>query len=1075
MTLLPPDQITQAYERLRELISDTAEPKSKLLLVRQLLEGIYKKLSADSQISFSGLFARMQYAHERLEAPAELSAQLNQLRIVCNKAAHEEDYRAGKSTWFSAVHAVRQLLLWLDPDTRDEDIDGYLARNQAEPFRIGSHSPKLSFPCVVQRWELIRQAERVGGLKIVATLEDGTACTIFLNDMKGEGRQWSVLNKVLWQYCTLNCLHLSQISGRQQWFQSNPSTIIVVEPDFLIDASAAADCFTPKGARPEFYILNRMVRDAASEKMVLGIMVNSILDDLVSDPDADYQDLFRASIAKQPITLVALGLDSAQNIYRTIRDFHFPVISRFARSLQSDAVQLEPSYICPDYGLQGRLDILHEHDGKRHIVELKSGSPPRDNVWIQQQMQVVAYNMIIRDCGEGTPQGFSSILYSGARDKCLRHVVSTVQLEQDLIMCRNRMVGIMHNLALAPGFLFKWLRKSKFSLEPPFIQEKAGNLVKMLNSLEEHEYQWFLEQLRLLVREIWYEKTGGLGPEGIYGHNALWQESAQAKQQHYRRLGDLRLDEVRFDKIRFRLSGDGAITDFRAGDIVVLYRQSLGVDKQEILRGRIASIGEEYLEASIRGGLRHIDTNFTDQLWALEHDILETSLYSPLNSIISFLAAGAEKRSLFLGLTQPRLAPLNDIPSDPLDQVIQTMLAARDYHIVQGPPGTGKTSGLLTRYIKKLYTGTDRNVLILSFTNRAVDEICQNLRQQGIDFIRTGQSEEVDEELMDTRIEGKKFQDVSEVLKACRVWVATVQSCNAWLNDLLKVVRIDELVIDEASQIMENSILGIIARIGKTILIGDQNQLPPITRQSAEGFSFSNEKLAGLCYDSYGQSLMERLDRVCKANGWLDSTTMLHQHYRMHEEIAGLVQPYYEGRLVSTQARQKEPLPVSGIKLLDSRLVWIDFPPSRFAWYDPLQVDCALKILRLLTENGSITDPVSELGIVAPFRAMIHALRKQLPDALKDITIDTVERFQGSERKNIIITLPLHSADVLRNVEALSADGKVDRKLNVAVSRAQERLFVLGCPEICQRSEHYKFLMDKIRASGQMFQYQDLI
>jgi hypothetical protein len=34
---------------------------------------------------------------------------------------------------------------------------------------------------------------------------------------------------------------------------------------------------------------------------------------------------------------------------------------------------------------------------------------------------------------------------------------------------------------------------------------------------------------------------------------------------------------------------------------------------------------------------------------------------------------------------------------------------------------------------------------------------------------------------------------------------------------------------------------------------------------------------------------------------------------------------------------------------------------------------------------------------------------------------------------------------------------------------------VLGCPEICQRSEHYKFLMDKIRASGHRFQYQDLI
>ena len=1074
MSLVTPEQVGQAYERLRELIADPAELKSKLVLLRQLLEGLYKKLSADSQMSFSGLFARIQYVHERLEAPPELSAQINQLRIACNKAAHEEDYRVSQSTWQSALLAIRDLLLWLAPDQRDEGTDSWLEQHHAEPFRLGDHAPKRSFQCVVRRWELIRKGDRVSGIKIIATDDDGMDCTIFLNDMGGDGRQWSVLNKVLWRFCTLNCLNLSQIHGRPGWYQSNPSTMIVVEPDFLIDASSVAECFTQKGSRPEFSILNRMVKEAASAKMVLGIMVNSILDDLVFEPNADYQNLFRLAMARQPISLVSLGIDEAQDIYKNIRDNHFPVISKFTGSLQKESVQLEPSYVCPTYGLQGRLDILHERDGKRHIVELKSGSPPRNNAWQQQLMQVVAYNLIIRDCGGPIPQGYSSILFSAARENPLRHVGSSVQFEQDLIMCRNRMVGIMHNLALDPNFFFKWLRKNHFTAEPAFLQEKIGNIVKMLNSLQEYEYQWFLEHLRLLMREIWYEKTGGLGPNSIYGYNALWQESREVKQERYRVLCDLKIEELSVNLLRFKLSGDGAITDFRAGDIIVLYRQDLAVNRQEILRGKIVSISGDCLEVSIRGGLRQIDARYADHLWSLEHDILESSLYSPLSSIVTFLSAGPEKRSLFLGLSQPRYDDIPELADEPLDQVVQRMFAARDYHIVQGPPGTGKTSGLLTRYIRKIYTETDKTLLILSFTNRAVDEICQNLRKHGIRFIRTGQSEEVEAELLDNLIEGRKFHEIAEVLKSCRVWVATVQSCNAWLSDLLKVVKINELVIDEASQIMENTILGIIARIGKTILIGDQNQLPPITRQSDEGFSFKHEKLAGLCYDSYGQSLMERLDRVCKEKGWLGSTTMLHQHYRMHDEIADLIQPYYNGRLISALARQKEPLPATGNSLLDSRLVWINFPPSRFAWYDPLQVDCVLKLTRLLAENGLAQDPTSDLGIVAPFRAMIHALRKELPDSLASLTIDTVERFQGSERKNIIITLPLHGVEVLHNVEALSADGRVDRKMNVAVSRAQERLFLLGCPEICARSPHYKFLMDRIRASGRVFHYTEI-
>ncbi len=1073
MTLLDPEQITQAYQRLHELIADPAEKKNKLMLLRQLVEGVYRKLSADSNLSFSGLFARMQYCHERFEAPAEISAQLNQLRIICNKAAHEDDFLPGRPTWLSALHATRALLLWLAPEVCDEGLDGFLEQNSAEPFRTGGNAPKSSFTCGVQSWELIRQSAQVGGLKITATLEDGSDCIIFLNNMEGEGRQWSRLEKTLWKYSTLNCQNLSHIQGRQHWYQSNPSTLIVVEPDFLIDASAVAECFSQNGSRPDQYLLGRMVNEPASESMVLGLLVNNILDELVFSPKADYQDLFRACMAQLPISFVALGLDAALSIYNTIHDCHFPVISKFANSVQGDAVHLEPSYICPKYGLQGRLDILYERDGKRHIVELKSGKPPHDNVWRQQLMQVVAYDMIIPEGGGATSKGYSSILYSAAQDKALRHVLSATQLEQELLMCRNRIVGIMRKLAQDPGFFFEWLRQAELDQLPPFILGRINSVLAMLDSLEEHEYQWFLGQLRLLVREIWFEKTGGFGPESIYGHNSLWQESVQTKQDHYRILNSLKVEDISFNRIRFKLAGESLVTDFRAGDIVVLYRQNLGVDQQEILRGQITSIGGNCLEVTIRGGLSHIDASFGDVLWALEHDILERSLYNPLASIFAFLQASPEKRSVFLGLRQPRFDPLPELAADPLEQVMQKMFAARDYHIVQGPPGTGKTSGLLTSYISRLYRDTTKNVLILSFTNRAVDEICQNLRKQGIDFIRTGQSDEVEQELMDNRIQGKKFQEVDSILKACRVWVATVQSCNAWLSDLLKVVRIDELVIDEASQIMENSILGIIARIGKAILIGDQNQLPPITRQSNEGFSFTHEKLAGLCYDSYGQSLMERLDRVCKANGWFEATTMLNQHYRMHDQIADLVQSYYDDLLVSAVPRQKAALPVGCREILDSRLVWIEFPPSRFAWYDPLQVECVERIIRLLTESGTVRDLQTELGIVAPFRAMIHALRKELPPACKDVTIDTVERFQGSERGTIIITLPLHNVDVLRNVEALSADGRVDRKLNVAVSRAQDRLFVLGCPGICERSAHYKFLMDKFRAFGRVFQHND--
>jgi DNA replication ATP-dependent helicase Dna2 len=1074
MPILDPGQTVLYLERLRELIASGEGYKVLLIQLRQLAEVIYKKLSEDSRISFNGLFARMQYVHERLNVPHGLDTQVQKLRILCNKAAHDEDADTSESAWLSGVLAVRDLLYWLDPVTRDQELDSYLEQHGAEPFVQLTAIPRQDFTCVASSWSLAKKEGAHCGITINATMDDGSGCTLILNDLEDEGKRWSRLDKVLWQHCTLNCFNLTPVSGREGCFQSNPSTLVVLEPDFLIEASALAECFNNDGSRPEYFIINKMSREASKEKPVQGNMVNTILDELIPAPERDYGDLFRESLARQPISMVALGKETALRIYNNIRENHLPAVREFTASVSNQQVQLEPSFVSPRFGLQGRLDILYEKDGKRHIVELKSGTAPHFDVWKNNQMQVTAYNLLIRNCGE-LPQGFSSILYSVAGENGLRHVANSQKQEQELLMCRNRVVGIMHGLAVDPRPFFNWLLECGAGSGVPYMQDKVREVVSTLRSLPGYEYEWFLEQFRLLIREIWFEKTGGLGRDSIYGHNALWQESARAKIDRYRLLDSLALEKVEFNLVTYSISDSGQITDFRAGDAVVLYRRNLPVDRQEILRGQIKAISEKKLVVKIRGGLRQVPPKYMSELWALEHDILESSLYSSISSIMAFLQAPSRKRRLFLGIEPPISDPVEEQNAKGLDRVVDTLSATRDYHIIQGPPGTGKTSGLLTNYIKKAYGQSGRNILILSFTNRAVDEICLNLRKLSIPFIRTGQSDEIGQELMDTLISGKKFDEISAILKANRIWVATVQSCNAWLEDLLKIIRIDEVVIDEASQIMENNILGIIARIDKAILIGDQNQLPPITMQTDQGFSFQAKELAGLCYGSYNQSLMERLYRVCQQKGWSHATTMLHKHYRMHEQLATLIQKYYQDKLEAVLPRQKEPLGINAPDLLSTRLAWIEFPPSRYAYYDPLQVQCITKILKMLVDSGIAGDPARDVGIVAPFRAMIHAVRQALPDSLKGITIDTVERFQGSEREIIIMTLPLRDGSALRNIEALSADGGVDRKLNVSVSRAQERLIVLGCSAICRKSAHYNLLLDKIAASGRMFNYEDII
>lgn len=86
-----------------------------------------------------------------------------------------------------------------------------------------------------------------------------------------------------------------------------------------------------------------------------------------------------------------------------------------------------------------------------------------------------------------------------------------------------------------------------------------------------------------------------------------------------------------------------------------------------------------------------------------------------------------------------------------------------------------------------------------------------------------------------------------------------------------------------------------------------------------------------------------------------------------------------------------------------------------------------------------------KIGIIAPFRAQVAEIRRQAEERLvpqlslyeiKQI-VDTVDRFQGSEREVVIFSLTIldmHVPEILKD----------RRRVNVALSRAQKKLIGVG-------------------------------
>jgi len=107
----------------------------------------------------------------------------------------------------------------------------------------------------------------------------------------------------------------------------------------------------------------------------------------------------------------------------------------------------------------------------------------------------------------------------------------------------------------------------------------------------------------------------------------------------------------------------------------------------------------------------------------------------------------------------------------------------------------------------------------------------------------------------------------------------------------------------------------------------------------------------------------------------------------------------------------------------------------------------------------------STLGIITPYRSQIALIKKEIADLgikeLNDVLIDTVERFQGSERDVIIYSFCVNRVSQLKLLANLTEENgvQIDRKLNVALTRARKQMFITGVPQLLKQNSIYSRLL----------------
>lgn len=946
--------------------------------------------------------------------------------------------------------------------------------------------------------------------------------------------------EILWHHAQLNLL---DVAIDEEGILT-PS-FIVLEPDYLIDISSLAECFRDYGHHPANYVLSRLQPIENARPLLLGNIANLFLDEWIhAEEEPDYRECMQKAFRRYPIELAACAdlrdkekerqfFDDCKLHFEHIREvvndtFHAP-----GYELDKKDAVLEPSYICEALGLQGRLDYMQRDMSS--FIEMKSGKAdeysirnkvePKEN----NKVQMLLYQAVLQySMGMDHHHVKAYLLYT--RYPLLYPARPSWAMVRRVINLRNRIVSDEYGIQLRNSVEYTASKLQAIHSDilnerglsgrfwEQYLRPSIDNLSQKLSSLSTLEKSYFFALYNFITKELYTSKSGDVDYEGRTGAAALWLSTLTEKCEAGEILYDLRIKEnhaadkhkahILLSQNKSETSSEKtdtqALPNFRQGDAIVLYERNGDEDNatnKMVFKGNIEFIAEDEIDIRLRSTQQNSSVLPSDSLYAIEHDTMDTAFRNMYQGLSAFASATKERRDLLLGQRQPEFDFGMDkqilSATDDFSRVALKAEAAKDYFLLVGPPGTGKTSCALKKMVENFQKKEQMQLLLLSYTNRAVDEICKALSsiQPKVDFIRVGSELSCDETYRDHLIENElshcfRRSEVTERISQCRIFVGTVASISG-KPELFRLKKFDVAIVDEATQILEPQLLGILCArcengknaIEKFILIGDHKQLPAVVLQNAAQSEIYDNELRAIGLKNLKDSLFERLyrsartssDDLLTSSDHLSSVNkhrsfdMLCKQGRMHPEVALFAnKTFYEGELIPVglphQIEKTED--ISRIEFFPSEAE----PQGNSAKINHSEACITARLAAdIYRQNAGTFSSSHTLGIIAPYRSQIALIKKEISmlkiPELTSILVDTVERFQGSERDVIIYSFCVNHPYQLRFLSNLTEDNGVliDRKLNVALTRARKQMFITGVPQLLEMNPIYDNLIKLIK------------
>jgi len=442
---------------------------------------------------------------------------------------------------------------------------------------------------------------------------------------------------------------------------------------------------------------------------------------------------------------------------------------------------------------------------------------------------------------------------------------------------------------------------------------------------------------------------------------------------------------------------------------------------------------------------------------------------------------------LILAFIHPESIPEGDIVSlkyttDMLDEsqkiAVDKALSGQCFTLIQGPPGTGKTSVITEICSQILLKDASARILVCSETHVAVNNIFYNLDKKFENFMGLRIK---DKELGDEKTR-EKFQinqvliKYLERLRKKRISEGIIQLLNNEItsnshriNEMLfytsRFVGItcngiggisfnakypfDYVILDENSKISFPEIILALIWGKKAVMVGDPVQLSPVyTELDRQAMAETGTRSLELY--TYVEEVYARIPE--------HAFTMLNRQYRMVDEISAIISKYfYQGKLFNGKEHNSLPGSVIWADYLTESLWPVsDSSNTKRSPYNLDELEVIKDILRIEASMYNNTERKKQISIIAPYKGqkskLIHMInRNREVIELKrniNIKVDTVDSIQGRDSEVVIFS-------ITRN-HGTSFFFSNYKRLNVAFSRAKQKLWIVGQRSYTDRVYHWE-------------------